>query len=120
MNSETHEDRVKILAGAPDGATHHDSRNGLDYYYRFDNSGIRPRFYCWHKRCEDWDCIEFIAQNVNSLADIQKLVDMQYEIDELKGSIKSIITTYRDSSGYEPSLSVFHRELSEAEELLDE
>tara|TARA_R110000737_G_C14535919_1_gene478112 strand:+ start:372 stop:677 length:306 start_codon:yes stop_codon:yes gene_type:complete len=42
------------------------------------------------------------------------LVDKQ----KLTGQIKSLIQTHRDNSGYEPSLSVFQREIDSAESLI--
>jgi hypothetical protein len=69
MNNETHEDRVVVLSEAPEGefdivVIH--TTNLIEYAQSPDKSTIR------------------------SLADIQKLVDMQNEIDRLMNCLRTI------------------------------
>jgi len=86
MNNETHEDRVKILEGAPDGATHV-SNEDFELYYKEDGS-----YYATHKG--RWSRISALLGSVSSLADIQKLVDMQNEIDALSKQVEVLHNTY--------------------------
>jgi len=95
MNNETHEDRVKILSGAPpiDGIEHDDFLycEGAASNYVIINESTLYTYECG-KWCEDkkgnyplQDC-----WGIRSLADIQKLVDMQNEIDELNEDYKTL------------------------------
>jgi archaellum component FlaC len=47
-----------------------------------------------------------------------QIAELKAENERLKEAIKDINQTYKDSSGYEPSISVFHRELDEAMQLV--
>jgi len=89
MKSETHEDRVKILAGAPnDGkATHFDS--DLDYIY-YDDYNVMV----YVNHLGKWIAYGSVVTAIRSLADIQKLVDMQNEIDALSKQVEVLHNTY--------------------------
>lgn len=66
------------------GATHYNFRNKLAHYYLFDNSAVRPSFYHWNRHCEDWDCIDFVSQNIRSLSDIKNQIDLLEKVEQLE------------------------------------
>lgn len=49
---------------------------------------------------------------------VEQIAELKAENERLKEAIKEIGQTYKDSSGYEPSISVFHRALWESVQLV--
>jgi len=90
MNNETHEDRVKILAGAPDGATYVEPYKNSALYWKVEEVLFHQWSYWMHER---WIVTEDVPPT-RSLADIQKLVDMQNEIDALSKQVEVLHNTY--------------------------
>ncbi len=80
MKNETHEDRVKILSEAPEGSSLIDLNKGeWDYVY------VNPDSDGGEKIVDDEGldaALDYGDGNIRSLADIQKQVDMQNEIDK--------------------------------------
>ena len=101
MNNETHEDRVKILEGAPkiniDNSVLHISSCGI-YYKSIDGLNNGKNWEFWDSsrvgKVDRWDWVGDIylteLGGLRSLSDLKTLVDMQNEIDEFKRCLRRI------------------------------
>ena len=107
MNNETHEDRVNILEGAPEdgAATHFDDDGDYSHYCKH-----QVMVYVNHSK--KWIAFGSTSTSSRSLADIQKLVDMQNEIDALVSSgLKSMKISMKQDS----EMAQLKQRLEEAE-----
>lgn len=74
----------EVRDNKPEGATHYNRRGGSDYYYKLVKLINRDAFEIWSNSCQDWDRIDFIAQDVSKISDIRTQLTLIEENEKLK------------------------------------
>ena len=92
----------KILANAPTGATHcTDTVPSMNLYAKVEHLG---GFYV--RLGNRWESYPIYA-GIHLLDDLREISKLRAERDQLADHLASVLRTYGENSGLEPSLSVF-------------
>lgn len=106
------EDLKAIVKNAPDCATHYDSKNYFTFVSEFDDGLYYSHWRKWVNNKQSMVvCQSRGINNIRSLSDIKRIIELMEWKENILKRCKSLINADDMNTGYEPSLSVFQREI---------
>ena len=111
---ETLEELKAIVKNAPSGATAIGVCNDTDSIsYLKSDSELVNNWYHWV--CGEMFCVDYdftvVFDEIRSLSDIKRIIELMEWKENIINRCKSLIHADDMNTGYEPSLSVFQREI---------